>query len=722
METYNEHYYKYYRTASGAVSYEEPEQWMAFFGQIADHIVADFAPKTVLDAGCAMGYLVAALRDRGVEAYGIDISKYAISRVREDVKPYCACVSLTEQLPQGFPKHFDIVTSIEVLEHLYSDDGAKAIDNLCGLTDMLLFSSTPNDYTEPTHVNVQQREYWARLFAQCGFFNEVSYQPQYVSSYAVCYRRESDFLRQVEKYERVIGHYAYELKEQSDRFDKDIDDLQEELLALQEEVNVRNMEIIEYRSLVDHERREAAIIAEAYNVISNSTFWKLTKPGRVILDALKAIVFRPAKNLYCSLKTVGLCETLKKNKIKQTGQPQSVMQMPAESITNSDIKRNLITGHPVDGIQTILVDEDVNRLNLVTDTLDASSLLGGVATALIVATEFVNRYDYELRIITRNTEANPMEYTNIMNVIGVQPAKKLSFYSDYERFSKPVDLRMEISPKDVFFATSWWSAEAVKNITIRPRFFYIIQEVETFFYNYSSERMLCERVMEDSNIDYIINSHYLKDYFAENNPNITEHGCYFEPAFPIELYSRKTFANKNRYKLFFYARPNNPRNLYGTGVELLRKAVDRGIVDLEEWDIYCVGQDAPYIHFSDGKSSINLGQLSWAEYARFLGDVDLGLCLMYTPHPSYPPFDVACSGGVVLSNKMLNKQSFEMCKNVIMADLDEESFMKGFEEAVALAKNMKQRKRNYESNEIPHCWSAVLNDTMTFMGAACENV
>ena len=151
--------------------------------------------------------------------------------------------------------------------------------------------------------------------------------------------------------------------------------------------------------------------------------------------------------------------------------------MPAVSPTN--IRRNPTTGNPVDGIQTILVDEDVKRLNLVTDTIDASSLLGGVATALIVATEFANRYDYELRIITRNTETNPVNYANIMKISGVQPARKLSFYSDYERFNKPVDFRMEISPNDLFFATSWWSAEAIKNTTIRPRFFYIIQEVET---------------------------------------------------------------------------------------------------------------------------------------------------------------------------------------------------------------------------------------------------
>ena len=912
-ETYN---FDYYHNCCGPIAYEKADYWVSFFGAIADRIVRDLHPRTVLDAGCAMGYLVAALRDRGVEAYGIDISKYAISKVREDIRPYCVVGSITESLPKELPQKYDLVVTIEVLEHLHAEEGEKAIQNLCTLSDTILFSSTPNDFKEETHVNVQQKEYWACLFAQNGFLNDLSYRPTYITAYASCFVKKSDWLRQVESYERVIARcesspamknkewiskvyfdmgsgmsekfctsfltemgvrfsqrislpqgckavrfdpvegmgclvwninartenmfvpvkycngtvlddvlackpndpqiyfkefdqqHQYlelsaeilplgqdgwmrfcesveevldkgeqlradlrqkekelserneeferwqaeaeaekqlqreqqkqaarelkeeqeqavrELKEQSDRFAADTETLQKELLALQQEVDARNAEIQDYSNLVAYERQEAAKVAEAYRVISTSTFWKLTKPGRVIVDILKKVFFRPIKKVFSSLRAFGLRETLKKIKRKLTGQPQPqlqpVIQMPAVSPTN--IRRNPTTGNPVDGIQTILVDEDVKRLNLVTDTIDASSLLGGVATALIVATEFANRYDYELRIITRNTETNPVNYANIMKISGVQPARKLSFYSDYERFNKPVDFRMEISPNDLFFATSWWSAEAIKNTTIRPRFFYIIQEVETFFYNYGGERLLCEKIMEDPNIDYIINSHYLKDYFIENNPHITDHGCYFEPAFPSELYSKKAFADKKKYKLFFYARPNNPRNLYTVGVELLQKAVDRGVLDLTEWDVYCVGQNAPVIHFSTGKDSINMGQLSWTEYAKFLTDVDLGLCLMYTPHPSYPPFDVASSGGVVLTNKMLNKQTFDMCRNVIMADLDEEAFMKGFEKAVALAKDMEHRKQNYESNTIPRSCSAVLDDTMTFMGEACENV
>ena len=69
----------YYRHDCG-VPYERNEHWLGFFDRIAEGIVRDLHPTSVLDAGCAMGFLVEGLRKRGVEACGIDISEYAISR------------------------------------------------------------------------------------------------------------------------------------------------------------------------------------------------------------------------------------------------------------------------------------------------------------------------------------------------------------------------------------------------------------------------------------------------------------------------------------------------------------------------------------------------------------------------------------------------------------------------------------------------------------------
>src|SRR6476661_8245522 len=76
-------YGRYYYRHDCGVPYERNDHWLDFFGKIADAIIRDLRPSSVLDAGCAMGFLVEALRARGVEAWGIDISEYAISKVDE---------------------------------------------------------------------------------------------------------------------------------------------------------------------------------------------------------------------------------------------------------------------------------------------------------------------------------------------------------------------------------------------------------------------------------------------------------------------------------------------------------------------------------------------------------------------------------------------------------------------------------------------------------------
>lgn len=203
-EIYNAEYYKEYDVGCEKVDYSDSEYTKGFLTQIAQKIADDLHPRTVLDAGCAMGHLVAALRDLGVEAYGVDISKYAISKVREDIRPFCKVGSLTEPLPAGLPDRYDLVVTVEVLEHLYEDEGRQAIRNICKLTDEVLFTSTPDDFTEPTHVNVQQREYWCRVFFENGFVDDLNYRPRYLTSHALLFRRSANMGRQIEDYERNI--------------------------------------------------------------------------------------------------------------------------------------------------------------------------------------------------------------------------------------------------------------------------------------------------------------------------------------------------------------------------------------------------------------------------------------------------------------------------------------------------------------------------------------
>ncbi len=189
----------YYYAHGCAAPYERTPELLAFFEMIAERIVSDIRPASVLDAGCAMGFLVESLRRRGVEAYGVDVSEYAIQRVHPDIQSYCRVGSIAEP----FPRQYDLIVSIEVLEHMPQADAERAAVNFCRFSDDVLFSSTPFDYKEVTHFNVQPPEVWAELFARQNFFRDVDFDAGFITPWAARFRRRVDPAhRIVRDYER----------------------------------------------------------------------------------------------------------------------------------------------------------------------------------------------------------------------------------------------------------------------------------------------------------------------------------------------------------------------------------------------------------------------------------------------------------------------------------------------------------------------------------------
>jgi GT2 family glycosyltransferase/SAM-dependent methyltransferase len=179
---------EYYRCHCGPTPLDRTPQWLERAGEIADHLIRSLKPRRVLDAGCATGLLVESLWDRGVEAAGIDISEYAISQVRADLRDCCHVESICDPIAG----RFDVVTCIEVLEHLEEADALKAIENLSAVTDSILFSSDPYDFNEPTHVNVRPLLYWLHAFAAVDFHPDLTYDAGFVAPHAMLFRKSAD--------------------------------------------------------------------------------------------------------------------------------------------------------------------------------------------------------------------------------------------------------------------------------------------------------------------------------------------------------------------------------------------------------------------------------------------------------------------------------------------------------------------------------------------------
>ena len=176
----------YYKSHCGPIPYDRSHpHWLEFFGNIADELVRVFRPKCVFDAGCAKGFLLEALWDRGVETWGRDVSEFAVSEVRTDVRPFASVGSIAEPISGTY----DLVTCIEVLEHMTVQEGAQAIANMTAVGQRIVFSSSPTDLDEPTHINVKPPIYWLQAFAKHNFHPAIAITLPSITPYTLVFER-----------------------------------------------------------------------------------------------------------------------------------------------------------------------------------------------------------------------------------------------------------------------------------------------------------------------------------------------------------------------------------------------------------------------------------------------------------------------------------------------------------------------------------------------------
>jgi SAM-dependent methyltransferase len=139
--------------------------------------------QTVLDFGCARGYLVRAMRELGYHAHGCDISKWAITNCDEVAKPFLFN-STTPVLP--LHRGVDWIIAKDVLEHIPYI--GSAITMLMDCARVGIFVVVPLSlvrglkYVVPeyekdiTHIHRRPLTSWAVLFMQSGWSVEARYR------------------------------------------------------------------------------------------------------------------------------------------------------------------------------------------------------------------------------------------------------------------------------------------------------------------------------------------------------------------------------------------------------------------------------------------------------------------------------------------------------------------------------------------------------------------
>lgn len=140
--------------------FEDKHYWMVM------QWIEMLSPKNVFDYGCGEGFYVHTFNYFGIDACGWD-------KMNEATKnPYGLSKEKigSGQIPT---KKFDMVTCIDVLEHIPKEELEETINKLVNMTDRFLLLSICDitlwdTYKDPTHITPRSRGFWEYQFINRG--------------------------------------------------------------------------------------------------------------------------------------------------------------------------------------------------------------------------------------------------------------------------------------------------------------------------------------------------------------------------------------------------------------------------------------------------------------------------------------------------------------------------------------------------------------------------
>ncbi len=314
------------------------------------------------------------------------------------------------------------------------------------------------------------------------------------------------------------------------------------------------------------------------------------------------------------------------------------------------------------------------RLNLLVPTIDLNYFFGG----------YIAKFNLARRLAEDGLRVRMV----VVDYCDWQPARwreQLRKFDGLQHFFEHVELAygfdrstaLEVNPRDSFMATTWWTAHIAHHAaqTLRaPGFIYLIQEYEPFTFAMGSLAALAAQSYEFPHWA-MFSTELLRTYFRQNRLGVfagspasgEQNSVSFENAITdVGAVSARELAQRPDKRLLYYARPEQhaTRNMFELGLLGLIEAIDEGCFD-QGWEFYGIGSvgAAARIALPKGRYLTLLPRENQRVYRDILRAHDLGLALMYTPHPSLVPIEMASAGMIVVTNAFANKTA-ETLRNI----------------------------------------------------------
>jgi glycosyltransferase involved in cell wall biosynthesis len=227
---------------------------------------------------------------------------------------------------------------------------------------------------------------------------------------------------------------------------------------------------------------------------------------------------------------------------------------------------------------------------------------------------------------------------------------------------------LEVSRSDAFIATTWWTAHIARGALAtlsRERFLYLIQEYEPFTFPMGTYAALAAESYAFPHTA-LFSTELLRDYFRRHAIGVYASGAptgdaaseSFQNAItPVAAPTPAQLAQRRTRRLLFYARPepHAARNMFELGVLALTRALQEGA--LQGWELRGIGTVGAgrSLLLTSGARLTMVPRAAQSSYGELLREHDLGLALMYTPHPSLVPIEMASAGMLAVTNSFENK-------------------------------------------------------------------
>jgi 2-polyprenyl-3-methyl-5-hydroxy-6-metoxy-1,4-benzoquinol methylase len=167
-DVYDESYFDLGACGSYKQCYEDYIEDLSYPDMIQD-IVNTIKPQRVLDIGCALGRVVEMFHNRGIDAHGVDISEYAISKARKNIRNKLAKVNVENEKISIPDAHFDFIIYMAVIEHLHNDTNLLNEMNRLATNDGIIYITTPPrsykpSWNDKTYINLHDHDFWIKRF------------------------------------------------------------------------------------------------------------------------------------------------------------------------------------------------------------------------------------------------------------------------------------------------------------------------------------------------------------------------------------------------------------------------------------------------------------------------------------------------------------------------------------------------------------------------------